>query len=99
MFRRRGMSTAAPSRVRVLAGWLSIGAAALFTGRAAPAWERLFWRSIHLVLVGALVLTLIVVFALLCRWYVNQERRKRGGGRVVLSPTGYPAGYPATGQS
>ena len=93
------MRAPAPSRVRVPTVELSVGAAAMFTGRAAPAWERLFWHSIHLVFVGALVLTLIVVFALMCRWYVNQERRKRGGNRVVLSPTGYPAGYPATGQS
>lgn len=70
----------------------------ILAGHRSPAWENPIWHSIHLLLVGALVLTLTVIFALLCRWYVNQERRKRrGGGPVVLSPTGYPRGYPATG--
>lgn len=68
------------------------------SSRRPTGWEGLIWHSVHLVFVGALVLTLIVVFALICRWYVNQERRRRRrGGRAVLSPTGYPLGYPATG--
>ena len=57
--------------------------------RSSWGWEDVVWRSIHLVFVGALVFTLVVVFALVCRWYLGQER-KRGGGRVLLSPTGYP---------
>lgn len=72
-------------------------ARSFLTGRPVSGWERLVWHSIHLVFVGAFVLTLVVVFALLCRWLLNQERRRRkGGGPVLLSPTGYPIGHPAT---
>lgn len=73
-------------------------ASALWAGRAAPGWERIVWHSIHLIFVGAFVLTVIVVFALVCRWFLRQERRRRrGGGPLQLSPTGYPLGRPATG--
>jgi hypothetical protein len=64
--------------------------------RAGWGWEHLVWRSIHLIFVGALVLTLVVVFALACRWYLRQgRRRKKGGGPTLLSPTGYPIAAPA----
>jgi hypothetical protein len=66
--------------------------------RRPSGWEGELWHSVHLVLVGALVLTLIVVFAIVCRWYVDREqRRRRGRAPGFLSPTGYPMGHPATG--
>lgn len=63
---------------------------------ASHGWRSLqhqIWGSVHLLLVVGFVTTGVVIFALVLRHYT----RKRGrSGRVFLSPTGYPLGYPST---